>query len=102
MDKRTLQIECLVQGQTFETLWVYYSQSGGQLYGEECREMAIQFVESYENISRIDPRILDPKGLMLGENTDVADIVQHLKEWANGSTVSPYEDLFRAGFSCLH
>jgi class 3 adenylate cyclase len=92
MAKQPLQIECLVLAQTFEMLWAYYTQSGRQLYPDECRSAALQFIEAYEELSQIDDRVLDANSLKLGKNTDIADIIWHLKKWGEGRTAYPYVD----------
>lgn len=98
MNSQALKIECLALTQAFETLWAYYTQSGGQLYGKECREMAIQFINSYEELLKLDKRVGDPKELSIGENSDVADIVRHLKEWGENTSTHPYEGMFKSRF----
>lgn len=94
MEKTTLQLECLVQAQTFETMWAYYSQSGGRLYAKECRDMATQFVASYTALASLDPRVLDADEIKLGGNTDVSDIVRRIKEWGEGQSPQPYDTMF--------
>src|ERR1044071_4811178 len=89
----TLQIECLVLAQAFETMWAYYSQSGGRLYADECRGRALQFVESFETLAAADPRVLDADALTIGGNTDVLEIVRHIKEWSEGKSAQPYDTL---------
>lgn len=50
------RVECLVLAQTFETFWAYYLQSSGQLFGQQCRASALSFLESFEELSKTNPR----------------------------------------------
>jgi len=97
MEKRDIQIECLLLAQAFETVWAYYSQSAGQLYADECRKMAIQFLESYQELGKIDPRVVDPKeiGFPTSNPSHVTEQIEQLSAWAKSSTpMYPYGDLF--------
>ena len=84
-------VECLILAQAFETLWAYYLQSDGELFSEECRKAALQFLDSFEQLSKCEPKFMDPVALSLGENIDVKDIVQHFRRWLDGEDRYPYD-----------
>jgi class 3 adenylate cyclase len=92
------RIECLILTLSFETLWSYYLQSSGQLFSRECREAAQRLIESFDGLSKQDPRIKDPVVLTIGEHTDVEDILVNFRDWADGKRQYPYEEAFRSRF----
>jgi class 3 adenylate cyclase len=96
MERQAYLADCLTQAQTFETLWAYYSQSGGQLYDRECRKMAIQFVESYEELTKLDTTIQDDVARSIGVDTDIPQIIEHMKEWGRGTASFPYTELLES------
>lgn len=98
MEKYSLQTECLALAQTFEMLWAYYKQSGGQIYSNECRDATLKFIDALIELSVLDKRVLNPKDLRIGEDTDIEDIILHLKEWAAGSSKYPYETVMKSEF----
>ena len=91
-------MECLALAQAFETYWAYYLQSGGQLFGKECREAASAFSDSLEELAGHDGRVKDPVVLTIGEKTNVEDIVHRLKKWAKTDSQYPYDRAFESRF----
>lgn len=85
-------------GQSFETLWCYFLQSGGLLFGAECREAARQFLDSLEELYQQDPSVKDPVALTIGERTDVDDILRRLRDWADTDQDYPYQSAFESRF----
>jgi len=57
MQKRLVKIECLVLAQNFQILWAYYVQSSAKLFEKECREAAVAFLASYDELTKINPKI---------------------------------------------
>lgn len=91
-------IECLVEALSFEVLWAYYLQSSGLLFKAECKKAALQFLSSLAELSERDPKVEDPAALMIGEHSDVDDILRHLKNWAENDQDYPYEDPRKSRF----
>jgi len=92
------RIECLTLTLSFENLWAYYLQSSGQLFSGECREAAQHLLESFEELSKQDPRIKDPVALTIGEGTDIEDILRNFRDWADGKKQYPYHEAFKSRF----
>ncbi len=91
-------MECLVLAQNFETAWAYYLQSSGQLFAEQCRMSALQFLEALDELATSFPEVKDPVALSIGENTSVDEIVTRLRRWGKGSEVYPYSSPFESRF----
>jgi class 3 adenylate cyclase len=98
MDEHKLEIECMVHAQSFETLWAYYSQSSGNLFDDETRQAARAFMSIYDDLAAADAVFADPNALAIGEDTDVKDMVNRLREWAESSADWPWEEPFQSRF----
>lgn len=98
MTGTNLIINCVVQAQAFETFWAYYSQSGGQLYAKECRDVAANLVSSIELLLQNDSPVIDKIRRGLGEDTEVNDIIHRLKKWSESDESHPYEEMFKSRF----
>lgn len=101
MKRDNLRIESLVMAQSFETYWAYYLQSSAQLFAKECRESALLFLVAFDELAAIDPKVKDPVALTLGDNIediDVNEIVEGLRQWAQGSDIYPYQSSIGSRF----
>lgn len=87
-----VRVQCLVIAQAFETFWAYYLQSDGMVFEEQCRETARQFLRSFEELSVLDPSVGDPNRLALKSASDLNEILESVRVWADGRTRFPYTD----------
>jgi len=77
-------IECLFLTQTFETFWAYYSQSGGNLYGPECKKSMSELLVALDDISKIDQRFSDHVQMGFSEEGELTEFVSKLRAWVAG------------------
>jgi len=93
-------MSCLVQAQSFETLWAYYCQSDGHLYDAECRQAARALVASIRAGFTDDPVVSRQFEETTINKTPVAEIIDLLDGWASGDAIVPFEN-FSASRSLL-
>lgn len=92
MENDKLEIAFLAQVQALETLWAYYYFSDGKIFSKECRDATILFLTSYEELAKSDPLIMDDQYLGIAVmKLDINDLLNHLKEWAEGEKNYPYD-----------
>lgn len=83
-------LELLVHASSLETVWAYYSQSGGNLYQTEVRMAAANFANAYARAADADGELESRIRGKLGEHTDVAEIVERVRTWGTGEAERPY------------
>lgn len=87
-DEAKLRVECLVLAQTFETFLAYYVQSDAQLFGRQCRDSGLKFLEVLDELLRKNPGMKDSLALWAGKDKDT---IPKLREWLLGKNEYPYE-----------
>lgn len=85
------KVECLLLLLTFEIYWAYYLQSNGSLLSSECRETALQFVDTFKVAAKKDKALWDLHG---NDPTSVEDIISAIEVWAKSSMRYPLESAF--------
>lgn len=93
------KFECILLAQSFEVLWAYYSQSGGNLYNRECRKAAEDFIDSYKSLSKLIPNLKKAILSKIGDGTDINNIIKRLDHWSQDyCSQYPYESAFKSRF----
>lgn len=81
---------CLIHIQTFETLWAYYSQSGGEIYDNECRQSALSFLECLQRLTAGDGQLAGQLETIRVNQTGAGEILRRLEGWASSDEVTPF------------
>jgi Adenylate and Guanylate cyclase catalytic domain len=78
--------------QSFESLWIYYTVSEGELFRKECKEEAKKLVDYFEKVYQVDNGIYNSKTLTLNENDSeeqIREILRGLDEWSTSKDLFP-------------
>ena len=60
MADKTDYVDCLILTQQFESYWIPYWFSDGQLYSGPCRETARELTLRLHELAKKDPRLFNP------------------------------------------
>lgn len=98
MENKTQEVECLALCQSLATYWAYYYISAGKLYTPEIRETAKLFLESFAPLPK-DGAFMEKLIEILINRAGVKDldeVISHIKDWANGISDYPYENMSKS------
>lgn len=80
-------LECLVHAQSFETFWAYHSQSGGALFGLECKVAAQNLVRSIDALVHDEREFVRKVSARIGSRAPYAEsILEALRAWSGVET----------------
>jgi class 3 adenylate cyclase len=91
MIERTEYLDCLILTQQFESYWISYWLSDGQLYSGPCRETARELISRLQELAKKDPRIFNPDFSKVEGGHDLQGYLSRLKDWAYSKTPLPFE-----------
>lgn len=79
--------------QSFETLWAYYSQSGGHIYDSDCRQAARDLAARAKELAGVDPRFGQQLATTTVNKIEARAILDRLAAWAEGDGLAPFPTL---------
>ena len=82
--------EVLALLQSFELLWNHYLQSDRKLFAQECRSEASRFIESFQELEKLDKTLSVPTEVLALTNQPRTEIFDALLSWAHGATDYPF------------
>lgn len=78
--------------QSFESLWIYYTVSEGELFKEECKQEAMKLVAYFATVYKFDKGIYNSKTITLNSEDSeeyIREILKGLKNWAKNEDAFP-------------
>lgn len=82
----------LVILQSFESLWIYYTVSEGELFKKECKLEAKKLVDYFAKVYKLDKGVYNSKTITLNSNDSedyIKEILKGLKMWAKNDEAFP-------------
>jgi class 3 adenylate cyclase len=74
--------------QSFESLWIYYTVSEGELYRLECKEEAKKLVDYFEIVYQVDKGVYIKMDEVNGERL-FKDVLKGLDDWSTNNELFP-------------
>ena len=91
MADKTDYVDCLILTQQFESYWIPYWFSDGQLYSGPCRETARELTSRLQELAKKDPRIFNPDSSKIEAKDDLQGYFSGLKDWAQSKNPRPFQ-----------
>ena len=79
--------------QSFETLWAYYSQSGGHLYDSDLRQAARDMAARARALANVDPRFGQQLATTTVNKLAARAILDRVAAWAESDGLAPFPTL---------
>ncbi len=90
-------LNALIFLQSFETFWAYCFLSNGELYRDECKDVAKKLISKLRQIRKGDEKILTFESLGPDQNKNteyIEEVVNSLSKWIRSDNPLPYSKKF--------